>query len=61
MFSDICICHHAVNFTDFGGQSVNDGFHGSKKLHEEDDNKDSLEDIEPNIIGSLLPGDEEEF
>ncbi|KAH7859949.1 hypothetical protein Vadar_007441 [Vaccinium darrowii] len=52
-----------LNFThsEHGGQSIDDGFPSLKELHQEDDSKDPLEDIEASAIGSLLPGDEEEL
>lgn len=52
-----------MNFThsEHGGQSIDDGFPSLKELHQEDDSKDPLEDIEASAIGSLLPGDEEEL
>ncbi|KAK2989458.1 hypothetical protein RJ640_023616, partial [Escallonia rubra] len=55
--------HEKLNFTDsgHGGQSVDDGWPTLNKLRQDDGSKDSLGDIEPNIIGSLLPGDEDEL
>ncbi|CAA2971556.1 MEI2-like 2 [Olea europaea subsp. europaea] len=42
-------------------QSVDDTFPSLSKLRLEDEVKYPLEDIEPNAIGSFLPGDEEEL
>ncbi|XP_052177779.1 protein MEI2-like 2 isoform X2 [Diospyros lotus] len=55
--------HEKLNYTDSDncGQSVDDGFSSLKKLHQEDESKDPLDDIEPSAIGSMLPGDEDEL
>uniref|UniRef100_A0A5B7AHI7 RRM domain-containing protein n=1 Tax=Davidia involucrata TaxID=16924 RepID=A0A5B7AHI7_DAVIN len=55
--------HEKLNLTDSEhcGQSVDDGLPSLNKLHQEDDGKDPLEDIDQNAIGSLLPGDEDEL
>ncbi|KAK3039073.1 hypothetical protein RJ639_028524 [Escallonia herrerae] len=55
--------HEKLNFTDSGhdGQSVDDGWPTLNKLRQDDGSKDLLGDVEPNIIGSLLPGDEDEL
>ncbi|KAL2476593.1 Protein MEI2-like 5 [Abeliophyllum distichum] len=55
--------HEKLNFNESeqSGQSVDDTFPSLSKLRLEDEVKDPLEDIEPNAIGSFLPGDEEEL
>ncbi|KAL2496665.1 Protein MEI2-like 5 [Forsythia ovata] len=55
--------HEKLNFNESeqSGQSVDDTFPSLSKLCLEDEVKDPLEDIEPNAIGSFLPGDEEEL
>lgn len=61
--SSLPVLPHEKFFTDSEhcGQSVDDGFPTLKKLHQEDDSKDPLEDVEPSAIGTLLPGDENEL
>ncbi|KAL6570761.1 hypothetical protein OROGR_000311 [Orobanche gracilis] len=47
--------------TDQSGQSFDNSFPSLSKLRREDEVKDPVEDIEPNTIGSFLPGDENEL
>ncbi|XP_022850003.1 protein MEI2-like 5 isoform X1 [Olea europaea var. sylvestris] len=55
--------HEKLNFneSDQSGQPVDEGFPKIKKTYLEDESKDPLEDIEPNLIGSFLPGNEDEL
>ena len=56
--------HGAVNFTDSEnvGQSIDDASSKLNDLHLDSEGKDSIEDIEPHAIGSLLlPDDEDEL
>lgn len=59
----VCFVLLAVSFydTDQSGQSLDDSFPCLSKLHREYEVKDPVEDIEPNTIGSFLPGDENEL
>lgn len=52
-----------MNFRDSEhvGQSVDDASSKLNDLHLDVEGKDSIEDIEPHAIGSLLPGDEDEL
>ncbi|KAK9284537.1 hypothetical protein L1049_023712 [Liquidambar formosana] len=55
--------HEKLNFADadHSGQSFDDGSPCLNNLHQEDEGKDPLEDIEPNTIGNLLPDDEDDL
>ncbi|KAK6134993.1 hypothetical protein DH2020_031277 [Rehmannia glutinosa] len=57
------LSHEKFNFNDTNqsGESLDDGFPSLSKLRLEDEVKDPLEDIEPSMIGSFLPGDENEL
>ncbi|KAK6134959.1 hypothetical protein DH2020_031296 [Rehmannia glutinosa] len=57
------LSHEKFNFNDTNqsGESLDDGFPSLSKLQLEDEVKDPLEDIEPSMIGSFLPGDENEL
>ncbi|XP_059663336.1 protein MEI2-like 2 isoform X2 [Cornus florida] len=55
--------HEKLNFTDSKhcGLSIDDGLPNLNKILQKEDSKDPLEDIELNVIGSMLPGDENEL
>ncbi|KAM5587784.1 hypothetical protein ABKV19_006298 [Rosa sericea] len=55
--------HPKLNLNDVenGRQSIDDLSSGLKKLHQNLEGNDPIDDIETHAIGSLLPGDEEEL
>lgn len=59
----VFFCQYAVNFPDSvrHGQPFDDNMPMLNKDHKEVDGYDPLEDVETNVIGSILPDDEEEL
>lgn len=57
------LSHGKFNFngSERSGQLLDDDFPSLSKLNLEGEVKDPLEDIEPSMIGSNLPGDEDEL
>ncbi|KAK9132404.1 hypothetical protein Scep_011932 [Stephania cephalantha] len=55
--------HEKLNFgnSEHGGQSVDDSQTGLKNVHQDEEGKDVLEDVDLHAIGSLLPDDEDEL
>ncbi|KAK9150820.1 hypothetical protein Syun_009129 [Stephania yunnanensis] len=55
--------HEKLNFgnSEHIGQSVDDSQTGLKNVHQDEEGKDVLEDVDLHAIGSLLPDDEDEL